>query len=80
MREELRKWDGLALLMALLWGHAAYWLLTPHPDASGLRRAAVLLQAVVAMAVFLWAMRRRIRLTRIASGTKAPETDGERSD
>ena len=53
----------VALMLALAGGQAVHWLVTPaqHPDASDVRTAAVIAQAVVGWGGFAWLASRERR-------------------
>jgi hypothetical protein len=51
----------LLIALALIGAQAVHWLLTPmaHPDASGLRTAGVVLQAIAGFGGAVWLATRR---------------------
>jgi hypothetical protein len=50
------QYHGLAILLALVWGDAAHWLITPHPEAGDVREALVWIQLLVGLGFFAWAI------------------------
>ena len=47
---------GLALVLALVWGDAGHWLISPHVEAGGVRVALVWAQLLLGLVFFVWAL------------------------
>jgi hypothetical protein len=59
-----REYGALSLLLAIVSGQAAHWLIAPHPGASTARTVFVVVQLFVSAGFFVWAFRKERQLGR----------------
>jgi hypothetical protein len=49
-------YGALTILLGILSGQAGHWLITPHADASTTRTVLVVIQLMVSLSFFFWAI------------------------
>jgi hypothetical protein len=67
--EKARSNGALSGVFLMIAAYGAYWLNTPHPDASGARRSAVVLQVIFGAVLAIWFWHRGGRAASRSSDT-----------